>query len=141
MGMGESELWYTSHGSKRVHHRAIIHSIEGSYTHDPKTGKPSRLKSGGHGQAALTLMQKYGIEFKVLKTFPNGVRVGNVPLHKLSWKRFGMHQTWFPKNWTTRDIVTVRSQQCFRRNNSQDEGGDKRWSQWPYERRLTLTKK
>lgn len=105
MGTGESGNYYTSHGSDTVHHEALIHIIDGEYTHDPKTGRTARLKSGGHGQASMDLMDKMGIEYNVVHEFPNGVRVGNVPKHKDRRKQTGTAQAWFPMSWTTRDIV------------------------------------
>ena len=105
MGTGESGNYYTSGGSLVVHHPALIHSIDGEYTHDQNTGRPKRLKSGGHGQVAMDLMDQYGIEYNVVKTYANGVRVGNVPRHKNRLKRSGTSQTWFPRSWTVQDIV------------------------------------
>ena len=105
MGTGESGNYYTSGSSGFVHHPALIHSIDGEYTHNSKTGRPERLKSGGHGQSSMDVMDKNGIEYKVVKTFENGVRVGNVPNHKYKRKRKGTAQAWFPKSWTTQDIV------------------------------------
>lgn len=105
MGTGESGNYYTSGGSDVVHHQALIHSIDGEYTHNQKTGRPERLKSGGHGQSSMDVMDKNGIEYNVIKTFENGVRVGNIPNHKHKRKQTGTAQAWFPKSWTTQDIV------------------------------------
>ena len=44
------------------------------------------------------------MEYNIVKTYPNGVRVGNVPNHKDPLKRKGTNQAWFPKKWTSRDI-------------------------------------
>ena len=63
-----------------------------------------RLASGGHGQTGLNELKKYGIAFNIIKTYPNGVRVGNVPDHKDKRKRTGMNQAWFPETWTSKDI-------------------------------------
>ena len=97
MGTGDSGNYYTSGGSESVHHQALIHSIDGEYTHDPKTGRPQRLKAGGHGQANIEVMEKNGIEYNVVKTYENGVRVGNVPNHKHKRKQAGTTQAWFPR--------------------------------------------
>ena len=105
MGTGESGIYYTSDGSDYVHHGSMIHSAEGEYTHDVQTGRPKRLKNGGHMQAAMDLMKQHGIEFNVVRQYWNGVRVGDVPNHKNRMKRTGTMQTWFPRSWTTRDIV------------------------------------
>ena len=54
MGSGRSGIYYTTHGSRMIHHKALIHSLEGDYTTPSKKGVPIRLKSGGHGQAAIS---------------------------------------------------------------------------------------
>lgn len=49
-------------------------------------------------------MYRSGIEYHIVKTYPNGVRVGYVPDHKAPKKRSGKNQAWFPASWTTKDI-------------------------------------
>ena len=105
MGTGISGIYYTSRGSKVVHHGAMIHSFDGEFTANYKTGKLSKLKSGGHGQSCIDLMDKNGLKYKITKTYPNGVRVGYVEDHKDKRKRSGNNQSWFPKNWTQKDMV------------------------------------
>lgn len=105
MGTGDSGLYYTSHGSRRVHHGALIHSFDGRFSRNPRTGRIQKLISGGHGQSALDIMDRNGIEYNIVKTYPNGVRVGNIPTIKNKAKRNGMGMAWFPKNWTVRDMV------------------------------------
>ena len=63
-----------------------------------------RLVSGGHGQKGMDLLDKYGIKYNIVKTYSNGVRVGNIPDHKNRSKQFGTGQAWFPKSWTEKDI-------------------------------------
>ena len=82
---------------------SIVHSNEGDYT-KPEKGNRIRLKNGGHGQTGMNELDKYGIRYKVEKTYPNGVRVGYVIDHKNAAKRKSMGQSWFPKNWTSKDI-------------------------------------
>ena len=84
-------------------HFAIVHSNEGAYTH-PQKGNHIRLKSGGHGQTGMNELDKYGIRYKVEKTYPNGVRVGYVLDHTNKAKSRSMGQAWFPKDWTSKDI-------------------------------------
>ena len=105
MGTGESGRYYTSHGSKRVHHGALIHSFDGRFTRNPRTGKIQNIKSGGHGQSALEIMDKNVIRYNVVKTYPNGVRVGNIQSIKNQLKKHGTGMAWFPKDWTIRDMV------------------------------------
>lgn len=82
---------------------SVVHSNEGTYT-KPEKGNKIRLKSGGHGQAGMNELDKYGIEYHIVKTYPNGVRVGYIPTHKNPKKAFGIGQSWFPKEWTSKDI-------------------------------------
>ena len=105
MGSGESGRYYTSHGSNRVHHGALIHSFYGRFTRNPRTGKIQNIKSGGHGQSAMEVMDKNGIKYNIVKTYPNGVRVGNIPSMKDKVKSHGTGMAWFPKSWTQRDMV------------------------------------
>ena len=85
-------------------HSIVSISTYGTFTYTPKTGKISKLKSGGHGQAGLDLLDKQGIKYNIVKTYPNGVRVGNVPRHKVKSKQSGIGQAWFPKSWSEKDI-------------------------------------
>ncbi len=82
---------------------SVVHSNEGAYTKPQKNGH-IRLKSGGHGQAGMNELDKYGIRYKVEKTYPNGVRVGHVLDHTNKVKQRSMGQSWFPKSWTSKDI-------------------------------------
>lgn len=105
MGSGVSGKYYTTHGSTKIHHQALIHSLEGKYKLDKKTHKPARLDAGGHGQDALDFMDKNGISYNIVKTYKNGVRVGNVPNHTKGIKKTGRNQSWLPKSWTQKDIT------------------------------------
>lgn len=49
-------------------------------------------------------MEQNGIEYNIVKEYPNGVRVGNILDHKNKFKKTGTGQAWFPKNWTAQDI-------------------------------------
>lgn len=127
MGTGESGNYYTSDGSDIIHHEALIHSIDGQFTHNPKTGRPERLKSGGHGQSNMEIMDKNDIEYNVVNTFENGVRVGNVPNHKWKRKRSGTGQAWFPESWTTQDIVKAGEHVASLKTNQNAADGETMW--------------
>lgn len=105
MGTGESGRYYTSHGSTSVHHQALIHSFDGKYSYNSKTGAIQKIKSGGHGQSAMDIMKKNGIVYNVVKTYPNGVRIGNIPSSKDKTKKSGTNMSWFPKSWSVKDMV------------------------------------
>ena len=105
MGTGKSGRYLNTKGSGRsVSDYALVHSNEGTFTYSPETGRISKLKSGGHGQEGMDLLDRHGIEYHVTKTYENGVRVGYIPGHKDPRKRSGIGQAWFPKNWTEKDI-------------------------------------
>ena len=93
----------TRGASGSASHFTVVHSNEGAYT-KPQKDNHIRLKSGGHGQTGLKELDKYGIEYHIVKTYPNGVRVGYVPKHSKPIKRKGNNQAWFPTSWTTKDI-------------------------------------
>lgn len=105
MGTGKSGRYLNTRGSGRsVSDFALVHSNEGTFTYTPKGHHISKLKSGGHGQAGMDLLDKHGIPYNIVRTYSNGVRVGNVPGHKDPRKRTGTGQAWFPKSWTEKDI-------------------------------------
>ena len=110
MGTTQSGRYLNTNGSRRnVSDYAFVHSNEGTFgwkdIHiNGKPAKQIRLASGGHGQKGMDLLDKYHISYNVTKTWSNGVRVGNVPDHKLKSKRRNNAQSWFPKSWNAKDI-------------------------------------
>ncbi|WP_285803855.1 EndoU domain-containing protein, partial [Lactiplantibacillus plantarum] len=88
----------------------LEHANLGNFTIDSKTGKISMMKGGEHGQDNIDFLRKNGLEVNIEKTYPNGVRVGNVPKHKSQTKRAGTGQSWFPENWTAKDIESAGQQ-------------------------------
>ena len=126
MGTGKSGRYLNTKGSGRtVSDYALVHSNEGTFTYSPKTGKISKLKSGGHGQEGMDILKKQGIAYNVVKTYPNGVRVGNVPGHKDPRKRSGTEQAWFPKNWGEKDIRRAGENVAGLRKNRRVPSGQK----------------
>ncbi len=105
MGTGISGNYYTSHGSNRVHHGALIHSFDGRYSRDQQTGKIISLRAGGHGETALEIMNREGVDYTIQKTFKNGVRTGFLEINGNKRKRNPYGMAWFPSNWSQRDMV------------------------------------
>lgn len=130
MGSGESGRYYTSRGSSKIHHQALIHSIEGNYTKNPKTGKIQKLINGGHGQDAIDFMKKKGLNFEINKTFKNGVRVGNVKDHKNKSKQKGNNQSWFPKSWTQKDVTKAAEHVVCLKHNKGTKDGITMWGKF-----------
>ena len=82
----------------KIDNDAVQHASKGEYT------TTKRLKGGGHGQEAIEYMKKNRIQYTITKTYPNGVRIGNVPHHTHAKKRTGDNQSWFPAKWDRETI-------------------------------------
>ncbi len=108
---------------------AVVHSNEGAYT-KPQKGQRIRLKSGGHGQTGLKELDKYGIEYHIVKTYSNGVRVGYVPDHKDRSKQEGINQSWFPENWMAKDIKRAGEHVAKLKQNRHKGDGIKLYGIW-----------
>lgn len=108
MGTSMSGRYLNTQGSRKSPSEyAVVHSNEGTFVGVGKNkqhGRHIRLDGGGHGQDGMNLLDKYHIKYNIVKTYPNGVRVGNVPDHKSKSKQTGTNQAWFPKNWSAKDI-------------------------------------
>ena len=130
MGSGDSGKYYTTKGSLKIHHKALIHSWEGNYTRNNKTRKSQKLKSGGHGQAAIDFMKKKGLVFEITKTLKNGVRIGNVKDHKKKSKKTGNNQSWFPKSWTLKDVIKAAEHISPLKRNAHKKDGEIMWGKY-----------
>lgn len=108
---------------------SVVHSNEGAYT-KPQNGNKIRLKSGGHGQAGMNELDKYGIEYHIVKTYSNGVRVGYIPTHKNKMKQTGTGQAWFPKTWTSKDIKHAGEHVANLKGNRHVEDGVPVFGMW-----------
>lgn len=105
MGTTKSGRYLNTQGSGIYISRfTLVHANEGDFTKPKKKDDRLRLKAGGHGQKGMELLDKYGIEYHIVHTYTNGVRVGNIPRHKEPIKRKGINQSWFPKEWTEKTI-------------------------------------
>ena len=105
MGTTKSGRYFKTRGTgTTVGDYALVHSSEGTFTRPSRPSDHIRLASGGHGEHGIKLLEKYGISYNIVKTYENGVRVGNIPTHKDKKKRTGMAQAWFPKSWSDKDI-------------------------------------
>ena len=110
MGTSKNGRYLNTKGSGRsVSDFALVHSSEGAFTRSQTRVNGEmiselRLNNDGHSQKGMALLDKYRIEYNIVKTYPNGVRVGNVPNHKERSKKEGIGQSWFPKSWSDKDI-------------------------------------
>lgn len=110
MGTTRCGRYMNTKGSKRhASDFALIHSNEGKFKwrqdRNCKNGeKKIRLAGGGHGEDGRKLLEKYGIEYHIVKTYPNGVRIGYVNDHVSKIKQSGTNMTWFPSSWDKKTI-------------------------------------
>jgi len=105
-----------------------IHKNEGTYK-TPRGGH-IRLDSGGHGQSGMNELDKYGIRYKIEKTYSNGVRVGRVLDHTKKAKRESMGQSWFPKSWTSKDIKHAGEHVANLKTNRHAPDGKRIFGMW-----------
>lgn len=105
-------------GSKeKISKSAIKHSGLGTFN------SANRLISGGHSQKNINHLKKNNIKFNIVKTYKNGVRVGNITNHKNQMKKSGTNQSWFPKSWT--DNTIKRAGQVVARGEKLKDGESK----------------
>lgn len=106
MGTTKSGRYINTQGARgKASDFSVVHSNEGKFRWSNVKGqKRIRLEAGGHGETGRKMLDKYGIEYHIVTTFSNGVRVGYIPNHYDKRKRTGYGQSWFPKTWTSRDI-------------------------------------
>lgn len=130
MGTTKTGRTLNTHGARGVASQfAVVHSNEGDYTH-PQKGQKIRQKAGGHGQTGMNELDKYGIEYHVAKTYPNGVRVGYIPNHKDKRKQSGTGQAWFPKSWTSKDIKHAGEHVANLKGNRHGKDGEAVFGIW-----------
>ena len=108
MGTTKSGHYLNTQGSRtHASEYAVVHSNEGTFIRSGKRHEKLRLKGGCHGQDGMDLLDKYHIAYNITQTYPNGVRVGNVPWHDDPRKRSGNGQSWFPDSWSDRAIKSA----------------------------------
>lgn len=86
-------------GIMTVSNEALTHSTIGEYS------KIGRIIGGCHTEAGIQELNRRGIEYNIVKTASNGVRLGNIPSHKEKFKRTGTGQAWFPAGWSEETVM------------------------------------
>lgn len=128
MGTSKKGRYLNANGTGRsVSEFALVHSSEGKYTQPSRKGETLRLVSGGHGQAGMNQLDKYGIKYNIVKIYPNGVRVGNIPNHKTKAKAKDIGQSWFPKSWSNKDIKRAGEHVAGLKSNRHTSDGKIMW--------------
>ena len=104
--------------------KTLKHSTVGEFTNLKNPKKPpsekngGKMKGGGHSQANIDLLESKGYSYAITKTYDNGVRVGNVVLHKSNKKSENSGQSWFPEDWGNDEVLKAGT---YVANNSTDE--------------------
>ncbi len=81
--------------------KCLYHSNIGAFY---KKGRQIKQKSGGHGEGNISFLKQRRIPYSITKKYENGVRLGNISIHKRAKNRErGLH-CWFPESWKQRDI-------------------------------------
>ncbi|MBQ3566218.1 MAG: EndoU domain-containing protein [Oscillospiraceae bacterium] len=94
-----------------VSDKTLKHSTVGDFTNLKNPKKPpsakngGKMKGGGHSQANIELLESKGYKYTITKTYDNGVRIGNVEMHKDDEKSNNSGQSWFPKDWNNDDVL------------------------------------
>ena len=86
-------------GIMTVSNEALAHSTIGEYS------RMGRIVGGCHTEAGLQELNRRGIEYNIVRTASNGVRLGNIPSHKEKFKRMGTGQAWFPSAWNEETVM------------------------------------
>lgn len=86
----------------KISKRTIKHSSHGTFKYVER--KPVKMLSGGHGQNNIDYLKRNKVNYFIVHQYDNGVRLGNVSIHKRKVCRENGKQCWFPKNWTEKDM-------------------------------------
>ncbi len=101
-------------GIMTVSSSAIRHSTFGDFSGLKNPKKPAggknggNMQKGGHSQTNIDYLESQGINYKIEKTYKNGVRIGGVENHGDPERKLGQTgQAWFPENWTGDDVLVA----------------------------------
>ena len=132
MGGGIDKSFVENRNNKNLEldEKALEHIMEGTFK-DVDIGDDKKdikqLKSGGHSEETFKQLQTHNIGYTITKTYPNGVRIGNIENHYYEIKRFYSGQTWFPKNWTKTDIIKAINYVISLPENQNAKDGQTMW--------------
>ena len=98
-------------GIMTIRKSTLDHTTKGKFTGLKNPNKSVSISNGGrpdggfHSESSFKILKNSGTPGTVNETLPNGVRIGNIELHKDKKKRDLNGQTWFPKDWSDDDIL------------------------------------
>ena len=97
--------------------KTLVHSTVGDFVSPSKLYPNGRLKNGGHSQKCIEELTARGIDYVIVETCDNGVRLGYIPEHKQKTKQNGIGQSWFPEDWNSDEVLKAGT---YVANNSTD---------------------
>ena len=110
--------------------KVLNHSCVGDFIGHSKEYKNGRMGKGGHAEDNIRELKKRGYEYEILKTYPNGVRAGNVKDHPNKRKREQGGQYWFPEDWSREDVRTAGAYVMNKGTRIESQGGYRYEGQW-----------
>ena len=85
------------------------------------------MKGGGHGQENIDYLNSKKVDNQILWEYNNGVRRGNISIHKRGSHRTGDGQCWFPSSWTRDDIADAGRYVMSLKKNKKRENQIAKW--------------
>ena len=85
------------------------------------------MTGGGHGQENMQYLHSRKIPYSVISEYPNGVRRGNVSIHRRNNHRTGGMQCWFPESWSQDDIASAGRHVMSLKKNAKREDQKTHW--------------
>lgn len=110
--------------------KVLDHSCVGDFKLPSDRYKNGRMGKGGHTEDNIRELKKRGYEYEILKTYPNGVRAGNVLNHFDKRKRERGCQYWFPEDWSREDVRTAGAYVMNKGTRSESRDGYRYEGQW-----------
>ena len=87
--------------------KAQKHSSKGSFAYSKDGKHQYKMTGGGHGQENIDYLKSKNIPYKVVWKYTNGVRGGNISIHRRTNHKVGNMQCWFPESWYRSDIANA----------------------------------
>lgn len=103
------------------------HASKGSFSYSKDGTRQYKMMGGGHGQENLDFLEVRKMPANVIFEYDNGVRRGNVAIHRRQNHRNGDQQCWFPKNWTQNDIANAGRYVMSLKKNKHRQNGKTYW--------------
>ena len=107
--------------------KAKKHSSKGDFTYSKDGNRTYKMTGGGHGQENINYLKKRKIPYNVLYEFDNGVRRGNISIHKRGNHKTGDKQCWFPDSWDRNDIANAGRHVMSLKKNQKRANGKVHW--------------